>query len=89
MDKKSVREIVVASSLYSIGSIFGPLLVFGGFGYILDRVFDTYPWSLLIGVFIAFIVTNVLLYKKVKKINGMIESYRLEAIEKEKLDKKE
>lgn len=78
MDKKSIREIIIASSLYSIGSILGPLLIFGGFGFILDRIFDTKPWALLISVFVAFIVTNVLLFKKIKKINGMMDAYRLE-----------
>ncbi|MBN2854274.1 hypothetical protein JXK06_01930 [Patescibacteria group bacterium] len=76
MDKKSIREIIIASSLYSIGSILGPLLVFGGFGLILDRVFDTKPVALLINIFVAFIITNVLLFKKIKKINGMMDAYR-------------
>ncbi len=78
MDKKSIREIIIASSLYSIGSILGPLLIFGGFGLILDRIFDTKPWALLISIFVAFIVTNVLLFKKIKKINGMMDAYRFE-----------
>jgi len=71
-----MREIIIASSLYSIGSILGPLLVFGGFGLILDRVFDTKPVALLINIFVAFIITNVLLFKKIKKINGMMDAYR-------------
>ena len=78
MDKKSIREIIIASSLYSIGSILGPLLVFGGFGLILDRIFDTKPVALLISILVAFIMTNVLLFKKIKKINGMMDAYRLE-----------
>ena len=76
MDKKSIREIIIASSLYSIGSILGPLLVFGGFGLILDRIFDTKPVALLISILVAFIMTNVLLFKKIKKINGMMDAYR-------------
>lgn len=58
--------------MYSIGSILGPLLVFGGIGIILDRYFKTSPWALLICVFISFIVTNILLFKKVKKLNEMM-----------------
>jgi len=76
MDKKSMREIIIASSLYSIGSILGPLLVFGGFGLILDRIFGTKPVALLISILVAFIMTNVLLFKKIKKINGMMDVYR-------------
>jgi len=80
MDKKSIREIIIASSLYSIGSILGPLLVFGGFGLILDRVFSTKPWGLLTSIFFAFVTTNILLFKKIKKINGMMDAYRLEVL---------
>jgi len=71
-----MREIIIASSLYSIGSILGPLLVFGGFGLILDRIFGTKPVALLISILVAFIMTNVLLFKKIKKINGMMDVYR-------------
>ena len=77
-----MREIIIASSLYSIGSILGPLLVFGGFGLILDRAFGTKPVALLINILVAFIITNVLLFKKIKKINGMMDSYRLEVKDK-------
>ncbi len=77
MDKKSIREIIIASSFYSIGSILGPLLVFGSFGLVLDKIFDTKPFALLINIFIAFIITNVLLFRKIKRINGMMDAYRL------------
>jgi len=76
MDKKTIREITVASAMYSLGSILGPLLVFGGLGLLLDRFFSTHPWSLLIGVLVAFIFTNILLFKKIRKINKMMASYR-------------
>lgn len=84
MDNKSIREIVISSSFYSIGSILGPLIVFGGIGLILDRVFDTKPWSLLGSVLVAFIITNILLFKKIKKINGMMDSYRQNLVDKKK-----
>lgn len=80
MDKKTVREIVVASAMYSLGSILGPLLVIGGLGLILDRIFGTRPWLLLGSVLVAFIITNVLLFKKIKKINQMMDEYRRETI---------
>lgn len=86
MDKQSIREIIISSSLYSIGSILGPLLVFGGTGLILDRVFDTKPWALLGSIFVAFIITNILLFKKIKKINGMMDSYRQDLVEEKKTE---
>jgi len=82
MDKKSVREIVVASAMYSLGSIFGPLLVFLVIGLTLDKIFKTHPLFLISSVFIAFIVTNVLLFKKIKKINQMMDVYRKEGVVK-------
>jgi F0F1-type ATP synthase assembly protein I len=82
MDKKAIREIALASAMYSLGSILGPLLVFGGMGLILDRIFKTHPWSLLISVLVAFIVTNILLFKKIRKINKMMDSFRREEIAK-------
>jgi len=81
MDKKAVKEIILASAMYSLGSIFGPLLVIGGLGLLLDKLFNTSPWILLTSVLVAFIVTNVLLFKKIKKINRMMENYRREALD--------
>ena len=72
-DFKSVRELALAVFYYASGSIFGPLLVFGGLGYLADKFFATSPTLLIVGVFVAFVTTNVLLYKKVAKINKLIE----------------
>lgn len=88
MDKKAIKEIAVASAMYSLGSILGPLLVIGGLGLILDKIFQTHPWFLLGGVLVAFIVTNILLFKKIKKINKMMDGYRKEVIDEKKEDNK-
>ncbi|MDD2354153.1 MAG: hypothetical protein PHH52_01695 [Patescibacteria group bacterium] len=88
MDKKTIREIVVASAMYSLGSILGPLLLIGGTGLLLDKLLGTYPWILLGSILLAFIVTNVLLFKKIKKINRLMDNYRQEIISK-KINEKE
>lgn len=88
MDKKTVREIIIASAMYSIGSIFGPLLFIGGAGLLLDRFLGTSPWILLSSVFVSFIATNVLLFKKIKKLNSMMDDYRQEKISEKKLSSK-
>lgn len=88
MDKKAIKEIAVASAMYSLGSILGPLLVIGGIGLILDKIFQTHPWFLLGGVLVAFVVTNVLLFKKIKKINKMMDRYQKEAVAEKKDDNK-
>lgn len=81
MDKKSIREIAISSGMYSLGLILAPLLLFGSVGWVLDKlVFNTYPIILSISIFIAFIVTNFLLFKKIKKINALIDKFKKEAI---------
>ncbi|MBN2884636.1 hypothetical protein JXE04_01800 [Patescibacteria group bacterium] len=75
MDKKSIKQIVISSAAYSLSSIFGPLLFIGVPAYFLDRYLGTNPMILLVAVFIAFIISNILLFRKVKIINQMISSY--------------
>lgn len=72
MDKKAIRQIVLSSAAYSLSSIIGPLIFLGVPAYFLDKIFDSSPIILLVAVFIAFIITNILLFKKVSKINQMI-----------------
>lgn len=74
INPKSFKEMALATFYYTSGAIFGPLLFFGGLGYLLDNKFDTQPRYLIIGVFLAFATTNVLLFKKVGKINRLIMS---------------
>ncbi len=88
MDKKSLRELIIASSMYSIGSIIGPLLIFGGIGFVIDKFFDSSPWFLLASIFVAFITTNILLFKKVKKLNEMMLSQSPKKLETEELENK-
>lgn len=75
VDSKSIKELAFASFYYASGSIFGPLLVFGGLGYLLDTFFDSRPTFIIVGVFVAFITTNIFLYKKVISINRLITEY--------------
>lgn len=81
MDKRTIKEVVLASAMYSIGSILGPLLIIGGLGMLLDKLLSTGPWLLLLSILIAFVVTNILLFKKIRKINRMMDVYRRETRE--------
>ncbi|MDD5031436.1 MAG: AtpZ/AtpI family protein [Patescibacteria group bacterium] len=73
LDKyKNIRQLSWALAFYSSTSIFGPLLIIGGAGWYLDRVLGTRPWLLAISIFIAFIVTNILLFKKVVALTRWI-----------------
>ncbi len=85
MDKKMIREIAISSALYSLGSILGPLLIFGSLGWVLDKlIFNTYPYIILASILVAFVVTNVLLFKKIKKINLIMDNFQKEAISEKK-----
>lgn len=86
---KNSKQLALAMVGYSGLSIFGPLIVIGGIGYFLDRMFEANSVILIISVFIAFIVTNVLLFKKVKKINKMMDDYKERAYKDIKENTKE
>lgn len=83
----SVRELLIASGLYATSSIIGPLVIFGGTGLALDNVFGTGPWLLLGGVLIAFIMTNVLLFKKIMKLSREMEVHGTQKEEGNKTQK--
>ncbi|MFC1608999.1 AtpZ/AtpI family protein [Patescibacteria group bacterium] len=70
---KNFSGLVKGVAIYTSASIVGPLLIFGGIGWALDQKFETGPMWLLIFVGIAFIVTNVMLFKQVQKMTGMID----------------
>jgi len=58
----------MALSATITGYILGPLLILGGIGLWLDRIFGTKPWIMLAALAVAFFSTNVLIYKRSNKI---------------------
>lgn len=62
----SIKQLALGMAAYSSASIFGPLVIFILLGLFLDKKFSSNPFFLLGGVALAFVVTNILLYKKVK-----------------------
>lgn len=83
-----MKQIVLGMAAYTSASILGPLLVFGGFGYFLDSVFGKYPLWTLILLAVAFVFTNVLLFRKIKKISVIMEKYGEEMKKKKELEEK-
>ncbi|MBU0620162.1 MAG: AtpZ/AtpI family protein [Patescibacteria group bacterium] len=73
---KTIKQLCLSMAAYSSASIFGPLILIGGIGYFLDRLFDTKPVMLIIGVFVAFITTNVLLFKKIQVLMKWIDQQK-------------
>ena len=73
---KGTKNLAMAMAVYSSTSILGPLIIIGGAGYLLDRVFNTRPFILIISIIIAFIVTNILLFKKVVALTKWISKQK-------------
>jgi len=67
-------------TLYITYSVLGPLLVFGGIGYFIDRVLDT-RFFLLFSVFVAYVISNILMFRKLKHINHSINVIDANALE--------
>ena len=73
--KSETRKLILSSSLYTFGSLFGPMIFFGGIGWWLDSYFETRLIFVLIGVGIAFIVSNILLFMKAIKMSKKMKEY--------------
>lgn len=89
MDSQSLRQIILSSAAYSLSSILGPLLFLGVPAYFIDKSLGTNPLLLLIAVAVSFVITNVLLFKKVTKINRMIADNFLPPVVSAATDKHE
>lgn len=64
----SMKELALGMITYNASSILGPLIVFLIIGFILDKIFDTKPIFMIGSVVVAFIVTNILMFGRIKKL---------------------
>ena len=60
--------MIFSLAAYSSASILGPLIFFGLIGWYLDKTFQVKHWFVLGGVAVAFIFTNILIWRQVKII---------------------
>ncbi|MCR4284120.1 MAG: hypothetical protein NUV64_02265 [Parcubacteria group bacterium] len=67
-EKNNARQLAISAVAYTSASIFGPLIIFGGIGFYLSKQLDRGKVYLFVGIGIAFIVTNILQFFKVKKL---------------------
>lgn len=65
---KNKKDLIVGLSVYIGGSIFGPLIFFVAGGFLIDKYNGTKPLYTLIGLGVAFVTTNIILFKKAKGI---------------------
>jgi F0F1-type ATP synthase assembly protein I len=52
--------------LFNAMSIVGPIVFFGGIGWLLDRFFHTGRIFLFLSVAIAFVATHILMFRKLQ-----------------------
>ncbi|MDD3284318.1 MAG: AtpZ/AtpI family protein [Patescibacteria group bacterium] len=64
----SMKELALGMITYNASSILGPLIVFLIIGFILDKIFHTKPLFMISSVVVAFIVTNILMFGRIKKL---------------------
>lgn len=70
MKPKILREAL----LFSSTAILGPILFLGGIGYMLDKFFNTEKVFLLTSIGLAFVITQVLMFKKVREFSRTTNS---------------
>lgn len=81
-NKNSLKSLALSLVGYISVCIIGPLLILGGIGWYLDKRFDSGPKILLLAVLIAFIITNILLFRQLKRINKLIDENKHKAEER-------
>lgn len=75
-DKKPLHHLMFAGHLKItirvLGITIGTMAILGGIGYLLDKQLNTYPTVFIIGLFIAFPITQLAIYKTFKKLSKKI-----------------
>lgn len=81
------RKTILAIAAYSGASIFGPMLFFGISGFFLDKKFNSGPKFLLIGIGVAFVFSNILLFKRQRLLSKKMSVAKREEAKKEEKEK--
>lgn len=66
--EKSALRLAMSIGQDILGYIVGPIVIFGGLGHLADGYFETGNLLLLLGILVAFVATNLLLFKKVREV---------------------
>ena len=67
--KKTGFDFNAYSLVFEVGyTVAIPLVLFALVGRYTDRMFDTGPWLLLLGIVVSIFVSSFLVYRKVSKI---------------------
>lgn len=66
--ENNMKQLAFSVAAYTAGSILGPLIIFGGIGYYIGRQAGGGKAPLFIGIGIAFVITNILQFFKIRKV---------------------
>jgi F0F1-type ATP synthase assembly protein I len=73
--EKGAKDFALGMAVYSSASVLGPLIVFGVIGYFLDKALHGKNLILLACIFIAFIITNILIFRKTLVIMAELKNF--------------
>lgn len=71
----NVRDFALGMVAYSGASVIGPIIIFGTIGYFLDKAYNGRHLILLSSIFIAFVVTNILIFRKARGITAELKKF--------------
>jgi F0F1-type ATP synthase assembly protein I len=72
---REVKDFAIGMAVYSSASVLGPLIIFGTIGYFLDKAYHGRHIILLIGIFIAFVITNILIFRKAGRLMEEMKNF--------------
>jgi F0F1-type ATP synthase assembly protein I len=81
MEQKNAEKIAGAKNfavdmaIYSSVSVLGPLAILGIIGYFLDKAYHGHNLILLSFIFVAFIITNILIFRKAAVIIKELKNF--------------
>lgn len=67
------REVVSEVVRFNLTAILAPLLVFGFLGWLVDEFFGSQRLFLFVGIALAFITTQILAYRRLRVLSGVLE----------------
>jgi F0F1-type ATP synthase assembly protein I len=74
--EKGAKDFAIGMAVYSSASVLGPLIIFGVIGYFLDKAYHGRHLILLIFICIAFIISNILIFRKAFVIAAELKNFK-------------
>ena len=84
-----MKTILREALLFNATAILGPVFFLGGIGWWLDKYFETNKMFLFFAIGFAFVLTNVLMFRKIMKFMEVSNAHIKTADEKDAKDKAE